>query len=409
VRVHGGVTREIAAAALTRAVLIGRAAATMTAAAAGLLLVPDRSRVVAVLLLVAVLTVAQLGALARWPGLVARPVAAVAVDFVLVLAVLAVSDGGIAYFCYAAGAGGLAGVLLGLRAVPVWAVHAALGFTVIAEVLRRSHPAAGIAAYVVAFPMAGALAGVGAVMATTALTRHLELSTRLVASAQRSAAASERARLARELHDSVTKTLRGVSLAALALPSSLRRQPALAEHLAGTVAAGATAAARQARQLLQEMRFDVPDRDFATSIDELCETWSASTGIPVRAVLTEVDPPIEVCYELARILREALANISRHAFARRVVVRLAPTRRGVMLEILDDGVGFAVPTDLSRLQSASHFGIVGMAERAWTVGGELHIDSAVDAGTTVTVHVPLGGPAPGAAPGGVRRRFAAAP
>ncbi|WP_432826602.1 sensor histidine kinase [Dactylosporangium sp. CA-092794] len=384
-----GTDREIAAAALGRAVLIGRAVATMTAAAAGLLLVDDRWRVVAVLVLVAVATAVQLGALARWPALVGRPVIAVVADFLVIFAVLAISRGSIAYFCFAAGAGALAGVLLGMRALPVWAAHAALSFTVIAQVLHRTEPPAEITAFVVAFPMAGALAGIGASMATAALTRYLELSTRLVASAQRSAAASERARLARELHDSVTKTLRGVSLAALALPSSLRRQPALAEHLAGTVAAGATAAARQARELLEEMRLDVPDRDLATSVEQLCTTWSAATGTPVRTVLAAVDPPITVGYELTSILREALANVARHSYARRVLVRLAPIGPGVLLEIADDGVGFAVPRDLSGLQSAGHFGIVGMAERARTVGGELSIDSAPDAGTTITVRVPL--------------------
>ncbi|MEV0130086.1 ATP-binding protein [Dactylosporangium sp. NPDC050688] len=385
--------RAVAAAALARAVLIARAAATMSAAAAGLLLVEDRARVVAVLALVAVLTAGQLGALARWPGLTGRPVVVLAADFALVLAVLAVSRGGIAYFCYAAGAGALAGVVLGLRALPVWVTHAAVSFAVAAEVLHRSAPPADIAAFVVALPMAGALAGLGAVVATTALARHLELSTSLLVAAQRSAAASERARLARELHDSVSKTLRGVSLAALALPSSLRRQPALAEHLAGTVAAGATAAARQARELLQEMRLDVPDRDLTTGVAGICAAWSAASGIPVRTELHDVDPPIEVGYEMTRILREALANVARHAHARQVVVRLAPSRRGVVLEVTDDGTGFTVPDDLSRLQSASHFGIVGMAERARIAGGRLYLDSAPGAGSTVAVHVPLEAPA----------------
>jgi signal transduction histidine kinase len=228
----------------------------------------------------------------------------------------------------------------------------------------------------------------GAVMATAALTRHLELSTHLVASAQRSAVASERARLARELHDSVTKTLRGVSLAALALPSSLRRQPALAEQLAGTVLAGATAAAKQARELLKDMRFDVPDRDLATSIDVLCRTWSAATGIPVRASLAAVDAPITVCYELTRILREALANVARHADAQWDAVRLAPQRRGLVLEVSDNGAGFAVPADISGLQSAGHFGIVGMTERARSVGADLRIESAPGAGTRLTIRVP---------------------
>jgi signal transduction histidine kinase len=387
------VGREVAAAALARAVLIGRALTTITVAAAGLLLVDDRRPVVAVIVLTAVATVAQMAALARWPGLVARPVAVVAADFALVLAVLAVSRGSIAYFSYAAGTGALAGVLLGMRALPLWAAHAVLSFTVVAEVLRRTEPSADIATFVVALPMAGALAGVGAAMATAALTRHLELSTHLVASAQRSAVASERARLARELHDSVTKTLRGVSLAALALPSSLRRQPALAEQLAGTVLAGATAAAQQARELLKDMRFDMPDRDLAASVDVLCRSWSASTGIPVRVSLATVDPPITVCYELTRILREALANVARHADARWVAVRLAPQRRGLVLEVSDDGAGFAVPADISGLQSAGHFGIVGMTERARAVGADLRIDSAPGAGTTLTIRVPPDGQA----------------
>ncbi|GAA3292388.1 hypothetical protein GCM10020218_067210 [Dactylosporangium vinaceum] len=92
-------------------------------------------------------------------------------------------------------------------------------------------------------------------------------------------------------------------------------------------------------------------------------------------------------------MREALANIANHAYAHRVVVRLARTRRGVLVEISDDGTGFAVPRDLSRLQTAGHFGIVGMgpsAPRTW--GGDLHVDSAPGAGTTITVRVPLGVP-----------------
>jgi signal transduction histidine kinase len=380
--------RAVAAAALARAVLIGRAVATVIAAAAGLMLVDDRWRVAEVLALVALGTGVEVGLLARWPRLAARPLVAIAADSVLLLGVLAVSGGDVGYFAFAAGAGALAGVVLGLRAVPVWIVQAALSFAVIGRVLHRLDPPAELAAVVVAFPLAGALAGLGASILTSALTRYLELSRSLVATAQRSAAASERARLARELHDSVSKTLRGVSLAALALPTSLRRQPALAEQLAGTVAAGATAAARQARELLEEMRLDVPDRDFATSLRELCDAWTAATGVPVRTVLEHLDPPITVGYELSRIVREALANIANHAYARRVTVRLAPTRRGILLEVSDDGRGFAVPRDLTRLQTAGHFGIVGMTERARNVGGELHVDSAPGAGTTITVRVP---------------------
>lgn len=384
------VGREVAAAAIARAVLIGRAAVTVIAAAGAVLLVEDRRPVLAVILLAVVVTAAELAVLGRWPGLAARPVVVIAADTVLVLAVLAVSRGNAAYFCFAAGSGALAGVLLGLRALPVWVVQGAVGFTVIAGVLRRTDPSVDIVTFLVAYPIAGALAGVGAAMATAALANHLEFSTQMVAAAQRSAAASERARLARELHDSVAKTLRGVSLAALALPPLLRRQPALAENLAETVAAGANAAAQQARELLEEMRFD--GRDLGAGVRALCRDWSATTGIMVTAVADDVEPPPVVAYEIMRILREALTNIARHSRARSVAVHLGLQPYGLVFEIADDGLGFAVPTDFSGLQSAGHFGLVGMQERARTVGGELRVEAAPGTGTKITVTVPVRAP-----------------
>jgi signal transduction histidine kinase len=389
------VGREVAAAAVARAVLIGRAAVTIIAAAAAVLLVEDRWPVTAVILLVVVVTAAELAVLGRWPGLAAHPVLVIAADTVLVLAVLAVSRGNAAYFCFAAGSGALAGVLLGLRALPVWVVQGAVGFTVVAGVLRRTDPPVEIVTFLVAYPIAGALAGVGAAMATAALANHLEFSAQMVTAAQRSAAASERARLARELHDSVAKTLRGVSLAALALPPLLRRQPAMAESLAETVAAGANAAARQARELLEEMRFD--GRNLGAGVRAVCRDWSASTGILVRAVADDTEPPSAVAYEIMRILREALTNVARHSRARSVSVHLGSQPSGLVFEIADDGVGFAVPEDFSGLQSAGHFGLVGMDERARTVGGELRVEARPGAGTRITVQVPVrapDGPAP---------------
>jgi signal transduction histidine kinase len=52
-------------------------------------------------------------------------------------------------------------------------------------------------------------------------------------------------------------------------------------------------------------------------------------------------------------------------------------------------MGFAVPRDLTHLQTSGHFGLVGMTERARTVGGDLDVDSAPGAGTTIVVRVPL--------------------
>jgi signal transduction histidine kinase len=379
----------VAPAAVGRAVLLGRAVATLTAAGAGLRLVSDPRRLIEVLIIVLVTTAAGLVLWTRNPKVVRHPVLVVVIDSLLVLLVLAVSRGGVAYFCCAAGASALAGVLLGMRALGVGAMHAALGYVVAAGVLHTTTPAPEVAAFVLAFPMADVLATIGAAVATAALTRHVNLSIEVVASAQRSAAASERARLARELHDSVTKTLRGVSFAALALPSSLRRHPALAEQLASTVSEGASAAAREARELLDGLRLDSPDEDFSVVLHGICRHWERSTGLRIQLTAADIDPPVAVRYELSRILQEVLRNVAQHARASQVTVTLTHTTRHLRLLIRDNGHGFQPPDDLSALRATNHYGIVGMHERAHTVGGTLRVFSAPGQGATIDVLVPI--------------------
>ncbi|WP_238009008.1 histidine kinase [Dactylosporangium sp. AC04546] len=380
---------SVARAALGRAVLLGRAAVTIVAAATGLRLVPDPRPALLVAGLVAATTAAGVHLLSRDPQVVLRVPAILALDSLVVVAVLVLSDGGVAYYCAAAGASALAGVLLGLRALAVAAVHAAAGYAVAAAVLVPADPT--LAGFVLTFPVTCVLAAAGGAAATAALTRSVELSVEVVAAAQRTAAADERARLARELHDSVAKTLRGVSFAALALPQSLRRHPDLAERLAATVCDGAAAAAREARDLVDGLRLDRPDEDFAATVTAICSRWSSRTGVPVdvaAGLAQPADPPVAVRYELSRILQESLDNAARHAAARRITVRLSGGPGGLRLLVRDDGRGFAVPADLLDLRAADRYGIVGMAERARVVSGELRVVSAPGSGTTVEVLVP---------------------
>jgi len=382
-----------APAAIARAVLLGRAAVAATAAAAGLLLVDDWWRVLAVLATVAGATVVSVSLLTRWPGLVRHPWPALTADLAVAVAVLLLSRGGMAFFCWVAGSAALGGALLGRRAGLLWTVQVGLGFVAAGSVLRANDPPPDVAAFIAAFPMVALLAGLGAAAATTALRRHLDLAVEVIGAAQRSAAASERARLARELHDSVAKTLRGVSFAALALPSSLRRHPALAEQLAGTVSRGAEAAAREARQLLEGLRIDPLDRGFADTVRATGHAWADRAGIPVTVDAAPVEPSVEVRYELVRILAEALQNVERHADARHVHIRarvVAGAVAGARLELLvqDDGCGF-VPRDLTALQAGGHLGIVGMAERARAVGGSLRVSAVPHGGTALVATVPL--------------------
>jgi signal transduction histidine kinase len=387
--VLGRAEQVAVAAVLCRTVLLSRAIAAMTAAAVGLLLVSDPLRVVLLVATVAVVTVTQLVALSRWPAVVGSPVLVVAADSAVLLGLLALSRGSLAYFCFAIGSAAIAGVLLGMRALPLWAAQSVQGFAVCADVLRGSQTRHDIAAFVLAFPVIGILVGIGAVVAVRTMVDQLSLSVAAIGASQRSAAASERARLARELHDSVAKTLRAMSLAALALPASLLRQPALAERLADIISRGAEAAAREARELIEGLRLDIPDEAFADTLARVCAAWERSSGIRTRTSIAPVDPPLPVRYELVRIAHEALRNVQQHARATRVTVVLVQDGPVVDLVIRDDGIGFTPPLRLEDLQGEGHLGLVGMSERAATLGGRLMVESTPGVGTTVTVRVSL--------------------
>jgi signal transduction histidine kinase len=386
--------RQIVALALSRTVLLTRAAVCLTAAVVSLLVQTDGVRSALLIVVLLLSTAAGVAALPRWPALIRSPVPLLTADAVLVLVVLGLSKGGMTYFVFAAGAAALAGAALGFAAIPLWAAQAAQGLVVCTVLLNadgRGEIPASLAGFVLAAPPAAVLAGIGTVLARRVLIRQMSQTVELITDAQRSAAAAERARLARELHDSVAKTLRAMSLAAVALPGSLRRQPALAEQLADVISQGATAASLEARQLIEGMRLDAPEEDFATTLRRVCALWSAETGISATATVAPVEPPVAVRYELTRIAGEALVNVNRHAAATRVGVVVTERGRGLVMTVRDNGRGFEVPyeADLAALQHRGHAGIVGMMERARTIGGTLSVESEPGTGTLIRVRVPV--------------------
>ncbi|MFC0527170.1 sensor histidine kinase [Phytohabitans kaempferiae] len=394
-------SRFVAYAALCRALLLGRLVVTIAAVGVGLRLVDDTWSTVGTLVLITVTTAVQVTVLSKWPGAVRWQLSFLVLDAALMITVLVTSGGGIAFFCYAAGHAALTGALLGTHGLPLWGVNAALGLAVATQLLRVESGEAGTsiaAPFMLAFPMIDIVCGFGAAVATAALARYIDATVTAVTAAQHLAAASERARLARELHDSVAKTLRGVSFAAVALPGLLRRQPDLAEQLASTVSEGADAAVREARDLLAGLRRDLPDRPFPDNVRDICGAWSERSGVPVQVTAVAVEPPVAARYELAQILGEALQNVTRHAKATLVLVGLRRSVAHVELTVTDDGDGFPMPDDLTELSGSGSFGIIGMAERAQALGGILRVESRPGTGTTVVAQIPLSGAVPTAHP-----------
>lgn len=232
------------------------------------------------------------------------------------------------------------------------------------------------------------------------LLRQSRTAAALAEAALNTAAASERTRLAREMHDTLAKTLHGIALSATALPELLRTDASRAAATAAGLAATAERAADEARALIVDLRQDDLERPLGEALEAAAATWSERTGV---AVDVRVDPceglSPSIRYELFCIAREALRNAHEHGRATRVTVTLSDGPQ-VRFSLADDGRGFAVPAELADLADAGHFGIVGMRERAETVGGTLHVVGGPGRGTSVEVVVPR--TAPGESEGQLR-------
>ncbi|SFX34859.1 sensor histidine kinase [Streptomyces atratus] len=208
----------------------------------------------------------------------------------------------------------------------------------------------------------------------------------------------ERARLAREMHDSVAKTLHGLALAADGLAvSSDRMDPLTVKHQAELVARAARRAAAESRELLSDLRresgldggVDVTRElraraDDFTRRHELTATFRLLNDVPIPQV------PQVVARQLLTIASEAMENAHRHAQPTYLVV-LAGVKGDVLrVSVYDDGRGLPPGTTLDDLRHAGHFGLVGMVERAASIGARIRIGKGQAAkGTEVRLELPI--------------------
>ena len=165
------------------------------------------------------------------------------------------------------------------------------------------------------------------------------------------AAQAERERLARDMHDSLAKTVHGIGFAALALSRRIEVDPPGAVEDARKLAADARTAAQEARELLSGLRGrDDAELPLPTAIRSEAARWGERTGTRVGGSLDDVGPlPTLVLRELRWILKEALANVERYAHATRVDIHLRRLGDRVVLTVADDGDGFEPPDDLNAL------------------------------------------------------------
>jgi two-component system, NarL family, sensor histidine kinase UhpB len=214
------------------------------------------------------------------------------------------------------------------------------------------------------------------------MMRRLEAERRRAGSAALHAQEEERARVARDLHDEVNQSLTGLLLRLEAVRESA--PPELEGELAETKAL-ANQAMTELLSLARQLR--------PTALDDL-GLVAAIGGQVEQLGRGEIDARLEVEGDFSdlgddaqlvvyRVAQEALTNAARHSGAKRIEVQLRRSEDGgVLLEVADDGRGFAFD------ESERGLGIGGMRERALLVGGELTIESRPGAGTKVHLTVP---------------------
>lgn len=203
------------------------------------------------------------------------------------------------------------------------------------------------------------------------------------------AASEERARLARELHDSVTQALFSMSLQTRAAELLLRTDPSAASEKLAALRDLQRDALAEMRSLIFELRpGGLAEQGLAHALRTHATAIEGRIGLPVvfeaRVPTDAPRPSTEVEEALYRVAQEALHNVVRHATARHVRLSLVQDSARVRLVIADDGVGFdpaAVPT--------GHLGLEGMRARVARFHGRLEIVSRAGGGTRITATVPL--------------------
>ena len=199
----------------------------------------------------------------------------------------------------------------------------------------------------------------------------------------------ERARIARELHDTVAQDLR--YCCSLADKIQNKSDPELGKSITQLLEKSLSQVRNMSYNLAPP---DVIRNDIAANVMNLSQNFKEHSDIEFRLTMPEkIDTSFlteEDNLNIYRIVQESLTNILKHSEASEVTVLLRNANEGeaegLYIFISDDGKGFSVEQmDRARGTDGNHLGLIGMKERAEFIGAKIEIDSHPDEGTQITV------------------------
>jgi signal transduction histidine kinase len=213
-------------------------------------------------------------------------------------------------------------------------------------------------------------------------TRLRELSARMQQDIE-----EERKRISQSLHDEMGQSLTALQLDAHWIRRHCKDDPTII-GVADRMQDSIEDSAASMRRIVADMRPRVlDDLGIIAAIKGLVKDVAARTGVELafvpRGELDDIEDAVKTA--LYRMLQECLTNVSRHAQAKTVDILLAASDREIEMRVVDDGCGFGPE---ARGKHGS-FGLFGLGERAAQLGGSVTVESAPQAGTRITVRLPL--------------------
>jgi PAS domain S-box-containing protein len=198
----------------------------------------------------------------------------------------------------------------------------------------------------------------------------------------------ERKRIAMEVHDELGQLLTAlkmdVSLLKMRLSGDLdavKKADEMRELVEKTI--------WMVRNVANHLRPAALNFGIVSALEWLVGDFAQRNSIPCRLRINGAEPVLPDAHATVvyRIVQASLTNVARHAGASRADVTLTRSATSLDLYVSDDGRGF----DQEAALKGYSYGVLGMRERARLIGGSLHIDSAPGTGTSVSIHIPLGG------------------